>query len=221
MQGHDQRRQRYQLVFKNTIIFLYTNTQFLLLAEVLKTSEGESDVTCYMNVPTSNIKPTFQLSLVFQEIVGTLLASSPLNYGLLASCKESDVNLRKKETEQTSLMIPNTSRQGPKPVWINTWSLSDIQDNDKFLNILKEATNAGQKIHGKTVYIVSRMYRSEYLDFASKMDWIHVTETSEIICQNSNLCLVLVGFPANLKKLPGGICQYPATTTKSHESNSA
>ena len=148
-----------------------------------------------MNVPPSNIKPTIQLSLVFEEIVGTLLASTPLNHGLLLSCKESGVNPRLKETKQTSLLVPNTSRQGPKPVWINTWSLSDIQDNDTFLKTLKEATN------GKTVYMVSRMYRSEYLDFASKMDWIHVTETSEIMCQSSNLSLVLVGFPTNLKKL--------------------
>ena len=149
-----------------------------------------------MNVPSSHIKPTFQLSQVFQEIVGTLLASTPLNYGLLTSCKESGANPRLKETKGT-----NTSRQGPKPVWINTWSLSDIQDNDTFLKTLKEATNAGPKIHGKTVYMVSRMYRSEYLDFASKMDWIHVTETSEIMSQSSNLSLVLVGFPTNLKKL--------------------
>ena len=167
----------------------------VLLVEVLETSKRESDVTCYMNVPPSNIKPTIQLSLVFEEIVGTLLASTPLNHGLLTSCKESGVNPRLKETKQTSLLVQNTSRQGPKPVWINTWSLSDIQDNDTFLKTLKEATN------GKTVYMVSRMYRSEYLDFASKMDWIHVTETSEIMCQSSNLSLVLVGFPTNLKKL--------------------
>ena len=158
-------------------------------------------MTRYMNVPSSHIKPTFQLSQVFQEIVGTLLASTPLNYGLLTSCKESGANPRLKETKGTNLLVPNTSRQGPKPVWINTWSLSDIQDNDTFLKTLKEATNAGPKIHGKTVYMVSRMYRSEYLDFASKMDWIHVTETSEIMSQSSNLSLVLVGFPTNLKKL--------------------
>ena len=155
-------------------------------------------MTCYMNVPPSNIKPTYQLSLVFQEIVGTLLGNLGTYYGLVTSCKESEVNPR---TKQTSLLVPNTSMQGPKPVWINAWSLSDIQDNDTFLKILKEATNAGPKIHGKTVYMVSRMYRSEYLDFASKMDWIHVTETSEIMSQSSNLSLVLVGFPSNLKKL--------------------
>jgi hypothetical protein len=179
LQGLDQKGQRYQLFQK--IFFLFWNNSSLLV-DVLEDqtiNKEESDVTRYMNVPTSYIMPTWQLSLFFQEIGRTLLASSFLG---------------------NSLLLSKTSRQGSQPVWINTWSLSDIQENDAFLNILKEATNTGSSNHERTVYMVSSMYRSEYLDFASKMDWIHVTETSEIMYQSSNLYFVFVGFPTNLQK---------------------
>ena len=93
------------------------------------------------------------------------------------------------------------TKEGTKPLWIQTWSLIDTQENISFLNILRQATNnAGSNRSSENIYMISRLKRDEYKDFASKMGWSYVTEVNEIACNGTDLQMIFVGFPTILKK---------------------
>ena len=136
-----------------------------------------------MYVPGCNDdeKSTKQINLFKKEVVETILSRSP---------------------NKTQLVAQDPTKDGPKPVWIQTWSLTEAQDDQKFLNTLKEATKTENVKNNDSgdIYMVSRLDRKEYQDFASKMGWTYVTEVNEIMCHRSNLQLVIIGFPTLLKK---------------------
>ena len=117
--------------------------------------------------------------------------------------REVTKQLQRKPLDKSSFMrglLP--SKEGTKPLWIQTWSLIDTQENISFLNILRQATNnAGSNRSSENIYMISRLKRDEYKDFASKMGWSYVTEINEIVCNSTNLQMIFVGFPIALKQL--------------------
>jgi hypothetical protein len=104
-----------------------------------------------------------------------------------------------KQLQSKSSFMPGLlpTKEGTKPLWIQTWSLLDTQDNLSFLNILRTATNTASS---ENIYMISRLKRDEYKDFASKMGWSYVTEVNEIAFNSTNLQIIFVGFPTILKK---------------------
>ena len=116
--------------------------------------------------------------------------------------KEVMKQLQSKSLDESSFMcglLP--TKQGTKPLWIQTWSLIDTQENVSFLNILREATNTARSNRSsENIYMISRLKRDEYKDFASKMGWSYVTEVNEIACNSTDLRMIFVGFPTILKK---------------------
>ena len=117
--------------------------------------------------------------------------------------REVTKQLQSKHFDKSSFMcglLP--TKEGTKPLWIQTWSLIDTQENVSFLNILREATNTARSNRSsENIYMISRLKRDEYKDFALKMGWSYVTEITEIVCNSTNLQMIFVGFPIILKQL--------------------
>ena len=135
-----------------------------------------SDLMC-MNLSNGDGNLTKQMYMFLREVSKQLQIKSSFMRGLLPS------------------------KEGTKPLWIQTWSLIDTQENISFLNILRQATNnAGSNRSSENIYMISRLKRDEYKDFASKMGWSYVTEVNEIACNSTDLQLIFVGFPTILKK---------------------
>ena len=116
--------------------------------------------------------------------------------------REVAKNLQSKSSFFHQFSTLHSAKEGKKPIWIKTWSLSDTQENVSFLNILKEATNTSNaNSSSENIYMISRLKRDEYKDFALKMGWSYVTEITEIVCNSTNLQMIFVGFPIILKQL--------------------
>ena len=134
-----------------------------------------SDLMC-MNLSNGIGNLTKQMYMFLREVTKQL-QSKPFMQGLLPT------------------------KEGTKPLWIQTWSLTDAQENISFLNILRQATNnAGSNRSSENIYMISRLKRDEYKDFASKMGWSYVTEVNEIACNSTNLQMIFVGIPTILKR---------------------
>ena len=137
---------------------------------------------------------------------GNLTTKMNMSKQMTMFLREVAKKLQSKSTDNSSfihqLSTLQSTKEGKKPMWIKTWSLIDTQENVSFLNILKEATNTSKpNSSSENIYMISRLKRNEYEDFASKMGWSYVTEVNEIVFNSTNLQMIFVGFPTILKKL--------------------
>ena len=97
-----------------------------------------------MDLPDRDGNPTEQVVEFVEEVLTTVSQSA------ITKCLEATSPLE----------------QGPKPIWIHTWTLKDALDTLDFQNLLKMSINESEN-----VYMVSRLNLPEYTDIAMKMNW--------------------------------------------------